>query len=87
MAKKVLNWVNLETEFSNKKTAAAYKAFRAALDSMKEAQGNFDGMLAVDIAKAQGVDAEHVVVSHRFGLAYAIDPTAKKSGTRGKVKV
>ena len=81
-----LDWTNVDaTKFTNKKTAALYKKFREALDTMKEAQGAFDGSLAAYIAKATGTDADTIVVSHRFGLGYAIDAAGAKKTKRGTV--
>jgi hypothetical protein len=91
MAKKVLNWTNVDLDqgFSNKKTAAAYKAWRNAQDAANLERDKLDNWLRQDIAKATGADPDHVVISHRFGLGYAIDETAKPAskGSTGKVKL
>jgi len=87
MAKEKLNWITLAEEFSNKKTTIAYKEYRTALGALKAAQLKFDDMLRLDIAKSTGEDPDHIVISHRYGLGYAIDTDGVATKSRTVMRV
>ena len=96
MAKDDLDWKPVNTQFSNRKTKAAYDKLRKAFDEAKEfrekvlnpAMEAFESSLKADMVKAGVADgSEYIVISHRFGLRYAVtDEPQEKRQPKGKAE-